>query len=722
MSKINTNIFSAAQKIKSISIPPSRIEEKLVTSYPGSSFGLGEKSWVYNDFDLGRQFHSVTTNGEIFCAIGTNSTGPFIASSTNGLNWTLRYTTSFSYAECFITWENNLFLACAGRHILTSPDGITWTLQTSDLIRAVNSITYGNNLFVGVGADAYIVTSPDAAIWTLRTPPKHYTLITVAYGNGVFVAGGQQKDFGLNSYLLTSADGITWTERAINSWSSIRDIVWDGNKFYAVTAPSYITSDMHVGIQYYTIYTSDDGITWSYFRTVPGGRTLHGVGGYDGNICVVGTDGFAFADILVDGVWVAVSGGVKRGQFLDVVYDRVNDLFCSVGYDGAYGSYSAILVSQSKAINKVGVSSIGVISAPGTGADAGPAAQVNTDATLSFNWYNKDIDGLSVVSYGNFTRHITTDIDTEDNGILVISSYGTLNTGKKFSVDAVTKLSVVSAGDIRTDVLKNNWVKWSNIGSLDFTIGRDNVAGERPLDWSGMIYCVKKLNGKIVVYGENGVSFLIPSGVAFGLKTIYRIGLKGKCAIAGNESKHFFIDNSGKLCEVSDTFRVHDFSEYLSKLTSNLVMSYDELENFIYICDGSLGYVFNTVTSNLGGCSSNITGIGYKTGIQYVAASNTISVDPFEICTGIYDLGERANKTIFSLELGVSLENALYVAIDYRRIKSSNFVQTPWKLVPPNGRVNIIAWGVEFRFRVKVLEYEYFELNYIRVNGVLNAY
>ena len=32
---------------------------------------------------------------------------------------------------------------------------------------------------------------------------------------------------------------------------------------------------------------------------------------------------------------------------------------------------------------------------------------------------------------------------------------------------------------------KRNWVKWSDIGHLDFTIWKDNVAGERPMDLDG---------------------------------------------------------------------------------------------------------------------------------------------------------------------------------------------------------------------------------------------
>jgi len=124
-------------------------------------------------------------------------------------------------------------------------------------------------------------------------------------------------------------------------------------------------------------------------------------------------------------------------------------------------------------------------------------------------------------------------------------------------------------------VTKKNWLKWSDVGSVNFTIGRSNVAGERPLDWNGFIYSVKKLRNKVVAYGENGVSFLTPAGGAYGLDTIYRVGLKGKHAVTGDDSKHFFVDNSGQLWKVSAELELLDYSEYLSSLNASIVMSYD---------------------------------------------------------------------------------------------------------------------------------------------------
>jgi len=308
--------------------------------------------------------------------------------------------------------------------------------------------------------------------------------------------------------------------------------------------------------------------------------------------------------------------------------------------------------------------------------------------------------------------------------VITLSQHGSMRQGIHVSGLLTLTLSLLPSDTYIpfAEVVKANWVKWSDIGYLDFTVGKDNVAGERPLDWKGFVYCIKKLGTKIAVYGENGVSFLVPAGPVFGMETIYRIGLKGKHAVCGDNAKHFFVDNEGKLWKVSSNLQKLGYSEYLSELNESIVLSYDEERNLVYICDGNLGYIYNAESGSFGEGPENITGIGYRSGTEYVAASSAITTAPFEICTDIFDLGSRAGKTIFSIELGTDLSVALSIAVDWRRDKSSEFTQTPWYTVSAHGRAIVIAYGREFRFRVKAASYESFELDYIKVNGVADAY
>lgn len=301
--------------------------------------------------------------------------------------------------------------------------------------------------------------------------------------------------------------------------------------------------------------------------------------------------------------------------------------------------------------------------------------------------------------------------------VVTVSQEGGWVTAILVDADPIIVTIGLKSADIVTELFKTNWLKWSNIGSLDFTIDKTNVAGERPLDWRGWIYSIRKLGSKVVVYGENGVSLLLPSDKYYGLQTIYRVGLKGKGAVSGDDSVHYFVDNLGQLWQFSEGLEKLDYSEYLSGMLDNLVLSWDVANKLLYICDGSQGYVYSQDSKSLGAGPVNVTGIDSQSGTLYVASPATIATPTFEICTDIYDLGSRRGKNIYSLEIGTDLTEALEAAIDYRIDKADGFAVTDWHVVDPRGIVFIPVHGREFRFKVKCDTLEYFEVDSITVTG-----
>jgi len=229
------------------------------------------------------------------------------------------------------------------------------------------------------------------------------------------------------------------------------------------------------------------------------------------------------------------------------------------------------------------------------------------------------------------------------------------------------------------------------------------------------------LGNRVIAYGENGVSILTPSGRTYGLNTIYRIGLKSKHAIAGDDKIHFFVDKKDQLFSLGEELIKLDYSEYLSVLSDYLLtMSYDIESNLVYICDGTYGFVYSPKDKSLGEGPVNVAGMFSQDGTLYVAAPAAITIPNFGICTDIYDLGSRKGKTIYSLEIGTDIEGTLQAAIDWRINKKSAFAQTGWFDVDRRGVVFITCYGKEFRCRLKNLEYEYFEPDYITVNGEIH--
>lgn len=276
-------------------------------------------------------------------------------------------------------------------------------------------------------------------------------------------------------------------------------------------------------------------------------------------------------------------------------------------------------------------------------------------------------------------------------------------------------------GELLLQGAMGNWAQWSKIGSFDFDKGRDNTAGKIPLDWDGVVHHCRKLGGKVVYYGTNGVSVLSPAGVMFGVSTIHKVGLLGRDAFAGNDNIHYFIDKNGCLHSLSDQLQMLDYREYLASLIDP-VLSFDESENLLYICDGTSGFIYSPDSKSMGEGPANITGIGYKNGVQYAVASGAISIPSFEIWTDTYDFGSRNGKNIFSVEFGIDVEGVVEGAIRMRQDKASAWSQTSWQILDPRGTIFIPCYGHEFRFGLKADVYEYFEPDYIRIEGEINAY
>jgi hypothetical protein len=297
--------------------------------------------------------------------------------------------------------------------------------------------------------------------------------------------------------------------------------------------------------------------------------------------------------------------------------------------------------------------------------------------------------------------------------------------------DALEVVASLIHSYVITSVNKGNWVKWSDIGSLKFEINERNIAGERPLDWSGQVYALLKLDKFVVAYGSNGVTILNPVENKYGIKTISRIGLKSQGCVCGTDDEHFFIDLQNKMYRLSsEGLQLLDYSEYLSILTSPR-MSLDINTGFIYICDGSYGFVYSTQSKSFGSGPTNVSGIGTKNGTLYIASpDNEILVPKFEICTDIYDFGSRNPKTIQTVEVGTDLSENLELMIETRTsnknnpgtLANDNFMKTPWRLVTPSGIAYAPCYGLEFRFRIRSLIYEYFELDYLKVTGVVHGF
>ena len=138
----------------------------------------------------------------------------------------------------------------------------------SNTFNGFNGVAYGDGLFVAVGKN--IISSPDGITWTERRA-NDIDLYCVTYGNGMFVAGGY------SNRIMSSPDGITWTIRNNPTSQIIYSVAYGNGLFVAVGGLGAIA-------------TSSDGITWTK-RTAPNTDYYDKVSYVNGKFVITGTSG-----------------------------------------------------------------------------------------------------------------------------------------------------------------------------------------------------------------------------------------------------------------------------------------------------------------------------------------------------------------------------------------------------------------------------------------------
>ena len=282
----------------------------------------------------------------------------------------------------------------------------------------------------------------------------------------------------------------------------------------------------------------------------------------------------------------------------------------------------------------------------------------------------------------------------------------------------VSTLTTKLYGEALFEELKTNWVGWSKIGDVTFVQDDSNESGYRPLPFPGWPYTVLQLGKNAIVYGSNGVALFYPvvePAPTFGMRHLMELGIKCKTAVCGDKRQHYCIDTSGCLWSLSEEgVKTLGYEEFLDPLVDP-VMFYDSENQKVFINDATTGYVLTE--SGLGGGIPNLTGLIWVNGVPVVGAPAILTEpEPFTFCTDILDFGTREQKTIDFLQVGVDGTVPMRVAVDYRYNKSEAFRTSGYRILNKEGVAFVRTAGVEFRLRFKLDEYEYVEVDYVKVH------
>jgi hypothetical protein len=283
-------------------------------------------TWTWrNPLPTGNTLYAITYGNGQFLAVGQLGT---IATSTDGVNWMLHQSGVKSDLRG-IAYGDDLFVA-VGDSIVTSSDGVTWVQSKTSA--GGNAVTFGDGQFVAVGLNSYVATSADGVNWVQRDPgtenlsyPLH--LYAVGYGNGLLVAVGGGYNSATQEYesgLLTSTDGVSWTQHQLATQNTLSGVAYANDQF--VVVGYYPVSGFPD-----TILTSADGVSW--VQHVPGTQSgLNSIAYGNSESLAVSFSGDTLTS--ADGMtWVQrQSGTFKRRYLRGVAYG--NGQFVGVGDSG----------------------------------------------------------------------------------------------------------------------------------------------------------------------------------------------------------------------------------------------------------------------------------------------------------------------------------------------------------------------------------------------------
>lgn len=300
----------------------------ILTSEYGDSWTVQESG---TQFDLNAVTYVADedpADGGTYVAVGNNFQ---VVSSRDGVQWIAQVTGILS-ALNGVGHGNGLIVAVGDyRSIITTrnaiPSGLdTWALHSPQIedVPGINGLLFANNVHVAVGDAGLVLTSTDGLNWTQQTTGTVEDLKSIAYGNGRFVIVGGRA-------VLTSTNGVNWTQQTAitqQTWHvPLNSVTFGAGRFVAVGDGTMITS-------------SSDGVNWILSNAFYGGA------GVKGKETLPNLYGVTYGG----GIYVAVGEassvdldcfGIKPFNFTMVAYS-----YDSMGWYRMYVPYTALDNSQ----------------------------------------------------------------------------------------------------------------------------------------------------------------------------------------------------------------------------------------------------------------------------------------------------------------------------------------------------------------------------------------
>jgi hypothetical protein len=228
--------------------------------------------WTVRSAASTNNWNNLAWLGDRFMAVSSTGVGNRIMTSTNGTTWTVSNSTNYDINSNAIAYSSVLNLVTIGAsttntafknyQIIYSTDkGTNWNLSRTSYDLVWNKIIWVSNLnsYIAVGGitnDKFnIGKSLDGINWILYTSNDLNSIILTDIiwisSLSLLIAVGSGK-------LVTSSDGINWTNITIPTAHNICSLTWSSSLSLIVGVSSSGTNQ---------IYTSTNGISWNGYTT-----------------------------------------------------------------------------------------------------------------------------------------------------------------------------------------------------------------------------------------------------------------------------------------------------------------------------------------------------------------------------------------------------------------------------------------------------------------------
>lgn len=157
-------------------------------------------------------------------------------------HYTLKEFYTFPEEVNEIVYGNGKYVAVCENNIYASTDKINWDITFNT---GAKSVAYGNG-FIAVGQNGLILTSPNGIDWTDKMDTTMVNLSKIIYGGKFIIVGD-------GGTIITSENGNEFTKQTSPSNADLKTVVYGNGKYIAV---GYSRG-------YASVVASEDGITWT---------------------------------------------------------------------------------------------------------------------------------------------------------------------------------------------------------------------------------------------------------------------------------------------------------------------------------------------------------------------------------------------------------------------------------------------------------------------------